>query len=142
MRIGQLEFLEVLFLDNNCLEMIPMEIGNLRKSLKVLKLAHNKLKTLTNRIRDLKNLEILHLQSNHLKSLPENLELPKLTEFILLNNHIEIFNLPLSKMPNLSKIGIDWFGYLLPPIPLIVCKRSESSMSNEFQLNLLNLNKP
>jgi Leucine-rich repeat (LRR) protein len=44
--------------------MIPMEIGNLGKSLKVLKLAYNKLKTLTNRIRDLKNLEILHLQSN------------------------------------------------------------------------------
>jgi Leucine-rich repeat (LRR) protein len=60
-RIGQLEFLEVLFLDNNCLEMIPIEIGNLGKSLKVLKLAHNKLKTLTNRIRDLTNLEILHL---------------------------------------------------------------------------------
>ena len=66
--------------------MVPMEIGNLGKSLRVLKLAYNKLKNITNRIRELKNLEILHLQSNQLKTLPENLELPKLTECLLFNN--------------------------------------------------------
>ena len=41
--------------------MIPMEIGNLGKTLRVLKLAYNKLKSITNRIRDLSNLEVLHL---------------------------------------------------------------------------------
>lgn len=48
-------------MDNNCLEMIPMEIGNLYRTLKVLKLACNKLKSITNRIRELSKLTILHV---------------------------------------------------------------------------------
>jgi hypothetical protein len=41
--------------------MIPMEIGNLYRTLKVLKLANNKLKSITNRIKELTSLEVLHL---------------------------------------------------------------------------------
>ena len=62
--IGQLKQLEVLNLESNCLEMIPMEIGNLARSLKVLKLGYNKLKVITNRLKDLTALEILQLQNN------------------------------------------------------------------------------
>jgi Leucine-rich repeat (LRR) protein len=58
--------------------MIPMEIGNLQRTLRVLKLANNKLKSITNRIRELTSLEVLHLQNNMLKTLPDNMELRNL----------------------------------------------------------------
>jgi len=119
-RIGQLEFLEVLNLDSNCLEMIPTEIGNLSRTLKVLKLSNNKLKSITNRIREMHRLEILHLQNNQLRVLPDRLELKRLEECILTNNELEMFNLPIHLMPALQKIGLDWFAYLLPPAAKVV----------------------
>jgi Leucine-rich repeat (LRR) protein len=54
--------------------MVPMEIGNLSKSLKILKLASNRLKQITNRVKELKSLEVLHVQNNKLTALPDGFE--------------------------------------------------------------------
>jgi hypothetical protein len=124
-RIGQLECLEVLNLEGNRLESVPVELGDLWRTLKVLKLAGNRLKSITSRIKELTNLELLDLSDNLLRCLPDNIELRKLKECNLTGNHLEIFNLALDKLPVLEKLGLDWFAYLVPPGPRMAIRTVE-----------------
>jgi len=83
--------------------------------LKVLKLSKNKITHLLFGVRDIHNLQILHLQSNNLKALPNGMhQLTRLKELRIENNKIEKFNIQLSLMPNLECISLDWFSYLIP----------------------------
>jgi Leucine-rich repeat (LRR) protein len=107
--------------------MIPMEIGNLARTLKVLNISSNKLKSITTGIRELHNLEVLHLQDNQLKALPDKLSLPNLRECLLTNNELELFNLPVHTMHALQKLGLDWFAYLCPPASKIIDRNERLS---------------
>ena len=60
-------------LDCNLLEMMPSEISQLGKCLKILKLSQNRLRQLTLSMREMRNLEILNLTQNKLTELPDGL---------------------------------------------------------------------
>lgn len=45
----------------------------------------------------------------------------------MMGNQLESFNLPIDKMPSLTRIGLDWFAYMLPPGQKIIERGPESA---------------
>ena len=50
---------------------------------------------------------------------------------MLSSNPLESFNLPLDRMPALCRLGLDWFGYLLPPGPKVIERADEDFVAPE-----------
>ena len=97
--IGDLKYLEKLWINSNNLEYLPPSIGNL-SNLKELVVARNNLKELPRTIGKLTKLEILHLFRNDLSTLPlTNMKkMISLKKIILVGNHItEEYIRPLKK---------------------------------------------
>ncbi len=79
----------MLNLNNNQLEALPEEIGQLHDLLQ-LRLNNNELKTLQN-VEGLTGLEVLHVKNNQLTAIPEEVKnLPHLNLLEFENNPIEI----------------------------------------------------
>jgi len=76
-----------------CLNTLPTTIGNLR-NLQILDLSHNKLKSLPDYVGNLKNLQTLDLSSNELKTLPDTIG--KLKYLLIL----DVSNNMLTTLPN------------------------------------------
>ena len=111
--------------------MIPSEIGLLRDSLIVLKLANNKLKQLTLSTRDLTKLEVLSIADNSLTELPEGMELLRsLKELYLSGNPFVRFNVQLGMMPSLMTLSLDWFLFLIPMMPPVVERISKFEINH------------
>ena len=101
-RISECKFLTHINLECNLLEMIPSEIGQLHKTLVVLKLSNNKLKKLTLSTRELVKLEVLGISENCLSEIPDGMEaLENLTELHLSGNSLTVFNVMIGRMPKL-----------------------------------------
>ncbi|XP_057332197.1 CCR4-NOT transcription complex subunit 6-like [Microplitis mediator] len=82
--LWQLKHLTALYLNDNSLQRIPVEIGRLA-NLKVLDLSNNKLRSLPSELGDLINLKELLLNQNYLRVLPY--ELGKLFQLQVLGLH-------------------------------------------------------
>ncbi|XP_074116025.1 CCR4-NOT transcription complex subunit 6-like isoform X4 [Cotesia typhae] len=82
--LWQLKHLIALYLNDNSLQRIPIEIGRL-SNLKVLDLSNNKLRSLPSELGDLINLKELLLNQNYLRVLPY--ELGKLFQLQVLGLH-------------------------------------------------------
>ena len=81
---------------------VPTEIGTL-KQLKILRLGSNELKTVPASLGDLTNLEILDLSDNELKTLPESLtKLTNLKQLLIGGNPLpaELVEKFRAAMPN------------------------------------------
>ena len=105
--------------------MLPSEMGQLKNSLTVLRLAQNKLKQLTLSTRELSKLEILNISDNSLTDLPQGMEqLQELKELYLSGNALKRFNIMVGRMPKLNKLSLDWFSFLVPQLPLQATRSS------------------
>lgn len=85
--------LQVLDLQNNQLEKLPDEIGQL-KSLRVLYVHHNKLKKLPDSIGDLSRLQNLNISSNLLKELPVTISKLTRLKTLDISNNAKLKKLP------------------------------------------------
>ena len=93
--IGQLSYIEQLFLGWNDLCMLPPEIGQLR-SLERLSLHSNKLSGLPCTIGNLQGLRDLDLSDNRLVILPDEIgNMPNLGVMLLAQNSLDVAMLPL-----------------------------------------------
>jgi len=121
--IGQLTYLESLYVQFNQLQQLPVTIGNLF-NLKDLKLGGNNLRRIPKEIGNLSNLEILTLWDNNLTELPS--EIGKLKQLM----GLDISHNPLKELPDeiteltnlqrfylntdilLTKSQLNWFNKL------------------------------
>ena len=114
--------------------MIPSEIGLLKHSLIVLKLAQNKLKQLTLSARELFKLEILNISDNCLTELPEGMDdLCNLRELHLSGNALVRFNVLIGRMPKLNKVSLDWFSFLIPNMSATAIRVSQFDIEQVMQ---------
>ena len=117
--IGQLKNLEYLELSNNEIEILPNELGNL-VNLQILYInndSHFDLQKNIPLLSGLPKLKELHLEGDHFKTLPSEIEYLKSLEYLFLANN-EIDELPES-IKNLKKLKfIDVSNNRLPHIIL------------------------
>ncbi|MGI4851487.1 MAG: leucine-rich repeat domain-containing protein [Janthinobacterium lividum] len=123
LEIGELIYLEQLYLSHNRLRELPMEMSQLI-NLKELTLNNNKLKIFPTCISHLKNLEKLSLVGNFLKSLDPNIHKMKKLQCLLLDNN-EISEIPSSikMLTSLHKVSFHFnkikeFSHLVEIIQL------------------------
>ena len=105
--IGNLTNLTELYLRNNQLKDLPAEIGNLT-NLTLLILESNQLKDLPAEIVNLTNLTRLDLDNNQLEDLPaEIVNLTNLTGLYLANNRLEDLPAEIVNLTNLTRLDLD-----------------------------------
>ena len=105
--IGQLSTLKTLYLDNNQLQSIPSEIGQL-SMLQELYLAYNQLQSIPPEIGRLSMLRELSLYGNQLQSIPSEIgQLSMLQELHLDNNQLQ--SIP-PEISQLSKLQMLYLG--------------------------------
>ena len=98
----------------------------------MLKLSSNKLKKLTLSTRELVKLEVLSISENCLSELPDGMEaLENLSELHLSGNSLSCFNVMIGRMPQLNKISLDWFSYMIPPLPV------QATRTSQFDIELV-----
>ena len=103
-----------LFLNNNQIETLPDEIGNL-ENLQVLALENNKIKALPDSICKLKKLKTLFLHKNKLTKLPNGLsQLKELQKLTLHTNGFVRLPAIFHFFTHLKEISLQWFSYLDP----------------------------
>lgn len=129
---------------------IPLNLLN-NSRLQTIKLSHNKITQLPDKICDLIFLKRLLVDNNLLRSLPQNIgkltklkvldfhdnkieEIPKeigdcvsLKKVLAKNNNFTSIPASLGKLENLQIFDIEWFKYCLPPIRISYSKDEPSS---------------
>lgn len=101
------QYTQKLFLNSNCLKIIPGAIGKLTY-LQVLDLSNNSLKSLPKEIGLLINLRILHLYTNKLKTLPPEIgKLTLLKDLYIFDNKLRTIPQELIKCMSLQCLLLD-----------------------------------
>ena len=112
--------LRVLYVENNRLEFLPEEIGDL-ESLEEMRLGQNQLVSLPESIGKLKNLVVLKLTYNSLRSIPESISECTNLGFLYLNrNNMEELPESMSQLSRLKEIHLRGAGPLLQ-VPESMC---------------------
>lgn len=114
--ISELTQLENLSFSHNYILTVPKTINKLAKTLVSLNLANNHIENLPREITELHNLKILWIQSNSFISLPSS------------------FN----QLTNLKELGLEWFKYTSPPLPVILNEKSRASVQRLYDLCAIN----
>jgi len=105
-KIGELVYLEELFLEGNKLTVLPVQICSL-VNLKKLRLSHNKINDLPDCLSRLISISELYLGDNLLTEIPsEALSLGELKVLDLTNNDIKFFNPELKNLEKITSIGL------------------------------------
>lgn len=129
-QLWHFEHLTALYLNDNCLQRLPSDIG-LLVSLRTLDLSNNKLRTLPAELGELIQLRELHLNQNNLRNLPY--EIGKLFQLVVLGLHgnpltkeiLSIYNEPngVSKLLTHMLDSLSFPGTMPPPRPWIPLSR-------------------